>query len=55
MKTIKNLEELNLTELKSINGGGAAEMVGLGIASGLAFAVAGFPGMLWAYYNFFKD
>ena len=52
---IENLEELNLTELKSINGGGASEMVGLGIASGLLFGYFGAAGMAYAYLNYLKD
>jgi len=42
MNKIRELEILSNEVLKTINGGGAAEMVGLGIAQTLVITYAGF-------------
>jgi hypothetical protein len=49
------LEEIRSSEARTINGGGEAEMVGLGIAQAVAFGYAGLLGYVWVTYNFFKD
>jgi hypothetical protein len=42
-------------ELQSVNGGGAAELVGLGIAQALILPYAGLWGSALVTYNYFKD
>ena len=55
MNEIIELEILTKEELQTVNGGGAAEMVGLGIAQALILPYAGFWGYAWVTYNYFKD
>jgi hypothetical protein len=60
MKTIEAIEkvkELTLTETKNIFGGdyNPAEIVGLGIMSGILAGYFGTLGLAYAYYNFFKN
>lgn len=55
MNEIIELVILAIGELQSVNGGGAAEMVGLGIAQVLILPYAGLWGYAWVTYNYFKD
>jgi len=49
------VEELSSEDLKLVNGGGrAAELVGYGIASGIAMSYFGIAGLAYTTYNFFS-
>ena len=53
MNEIIELVILPDEELQTVYGGGAAEMVGLGIAQALILPYAGFLGYAWVTYNYF--